>query len=159
MVPDLMSVVLYPRNSRRCLDAAILKGDIRRLSNQTVPLCQCQFSWGLPFLLGFSTKPASRRSYMLRTTLIAATAAIGLTGAAIADGAKAPAILDDEALDGVVAGATVSPLQGSNSDIDQAVGPRAGPPVDDAELEARQRRNDDRDGGLARAARVHTGAA
>ena len=122
MVPDLMSVVLYPRNSRRCLDAAILKGDIRRLSNQTVPLCQCQFSWGLPFLLGFSTKPASRRSYMLRTTLIAATAAIGLTGAAIADGAKAPAILDDEALDGVVAGATVSPLQGSNSDIDQAVG-------------------------------------
>ncbi|MEQ6918718.1 hypothetical protein [Halomonas aquatica] len=43
---------------------------------------------------------------LIKTTLIAAAVAIGLTGAAMAmaDGAKAPTILDDQALDVVIAG-------------------------------------------------------
>ena len=41
---------------------------------------------------------------LIRTTLIAATAAIGLTGAAMADGAKGPTILSDLELATVVAG-------------------------------------------------------
>ena len=41
---------------------------------------------------------------MLRTTLIAATAAIGLMGAATADGAEGPSLMTDEAMDTIVAG-------------------------------------------------------
>ena len=42
---------------------------------------------------------------LIKTTLIAAIAAIGLTGAAMAGGSKAPTILDDQALDNITAGA------------------------------------------------------
>ena len=45
---------------------------------------------------------------LIKTTLIAAIAAIGLTGAAMAGGSKAPTILDDTALDSVIAGALLS---------------------------------------------------
>lgn len=41
---------------------------------------------------------------LTRTTLIAVTAAIGLTGAAMADGSKSPTIMDDTILDSVIAG-------------------------------------------------------
>lgn len=45
---------------------------------------------------------------LTRTTLIAATAAIGLTGAAMADGSKSPTIMDDTILDSVIAGVDVN---------------------------------------------------
>ena len=44
---------------------------------------------------------------LIKTTLIAATAAIGLTGAAMADGAKVPTLLDDQALDNITAGTQI----------------------------------------------------
>jgi hypothetical protein len=50
---------------------------------------------------------------LIRTSLIAAAAAIGLSSAAMADGSKVPTILDDQALDSVVAGAKLTILEDS----------------------------------------------
>ena len=59
---------------------------------------------------------------LIRTTLIAATAAIGLTGPVIADGSKAPTILDDQALDGVIAGYTLNVKNYGTESLTQVVG-------------------------------------
>ena len=53
---------------------------------------------------------------LIKTTLIAAIAAIGLTGAAMAGGSKAPTILDDQALDNITAGAKVEPYRANSPD-------------------------------------------
>jgi hypothetical protein len=43
---------------------------------------------------------------LIKSTLIAAAAAIAFSGAAIADGAKGPSLMTNEALDTIVAGGT-----------------------------------------------------
>ena len=45
---------------------------------------------------------------LIKTTLISAVAAIGLTGAAAADGVKGPSLLTDETMDTIIAGSTIS---------------------------------------------------
>ena len=59
---------------------------------------------------------------LFRTTLIAATAAIGLTGAVMADGSKAPTILDDQALDNIMAGTKLTAKYFTLSSFEQEIG-------------------------------------